>query len=238
VETTWTGAICLLGGDQEVAAAAAADLGARYAESHRRYHANAHVQAVLRDAAVLAGELRLPAEDRAVLTVAAGAHDVVYDGRPGDDERRSASWARDWLTRAGVGDAHVAKVEELVLATMTHSAAPDDLTAWALLDADLAVLGADPRAYDRYRVAVREEYAALDEAAWRAGRTAVMSGLLARDPLYGTDPGRRRWEAMARANIVRELHSLSRTAPHRCASAVRPSVEPAGFAWPLGTWGR
>jgi len=211
VETVWTGAVCLLGGDPQVAAAAAADLGARYAESHRRYHNSAHVQAVLQDAAVLAGELRLPAEERAVLAIAAGAHDVVYDGRPGDDERRSASWARDWLTRAGVGEVHVARAEKLVLATVTHSAPPDDLTAWVLLDADLAVLGADPEVYDRYRAAVREEYAALDEPSWRAGRAAVMSGLLARDPLYGTGAARRRWEAMAMANIARELDSLTAT---------------------------
>ena len=59
----------------------------------------------MQDAAVLAEEVRLPAEERAVLTIAAGAHDVVYDGHPGDDERRSASWARRWLARAGVGEA-------------------------------------------------------------------------------------------------------------------------------------
>jgi len=103
----------------------------------------------------------------------------------------------------------VARVEELVLATIAHSAPPGDLTAWALLDADLAILGADPQAYDRYRLAVREEYAALDEVAWRAGRTAVMSGLLARDPLYRTGAARGRWEAIARANIARELQSLA-----------------------------
>jgi predicted metal-dependent HD superfamily phosphohydrolase len=215
VETVWTGAVCLLGGDREVAVAAAADLGARYAESHRRYHDSVHARAVVRDVAVLAEELRLAAEERAVLTVAAGAHDVVYDGHPGDDERRSASWARHWLARAGVGEAHVARVGDLVLATAAHSASPDDPAAWALLDADLAILGADPPAYDRYRLAVREEYAALDESAWRAGRTAVMSGLLARDPLYGTLAGRRRWEARARANIVRELDSLRGTEPSR-----------------------
>jgi predicted metal-dependent HD superfamily phosphohydrolase len=208
VETVWTDAVCLLGGDREVAVAAAADLGARYAESHRRYHDSVHVRAVVRDVAVLAGELRLPSEEQAVLTLAAGAHDVVYDGHPGDDERRSASWARYWLARAGVGEAQVARVGELVLATAAHSASPDDPAAWALLDADLAILGAEPPAYDRYRLAVREEYAALDEPAWRAGRTAVMAGLLARDPLYGTRAARRRWEARARANIVRELDSL------------------------------
>jgi predicted metal-dependent HD superfamily phosphohydrolase len=215
VETVWTDAVCLLGGDQEVAAAAAADLGARYAESHRRYHDSLHVRAVVRDVAVLAQELHLPAEERAVLTIAAGAHDVVYDGHPGDDERRSASWVRHWLARAGVGEAHTARVEELVLATTAHSASPADPAAWVLLDADLAILGADPHVYDRYRLAVREEYAALDEPAWRAGRTAVMSGLLARDPLYGTRAARRRWEAAARANIARELDSLRDAAPPR-----------------------
>jgi predicted metal-dependent HD superfamily phosphohydrolase len=216
VETLWTSAVGLLGGNQQVAAAAAADLAARYAQSHRRYHTRAHVQAVLRDAATLAGELGLPAHERAVLTIAACAHDVVYDARPGDDERRSASWAQDWLARAGVEDAHGARVGELVLATLAHSASTADLTAWALLDADLAILGADREAYDRYRVAVREEYAALDEPAWRTGRAAVLSGLLARDPLYGTGAGRRRWEAAARANIARELDSLTAAGPgHR-----------------------
>jgi predicted metal-dependent HD superfamily phosphohydrolase len=208
VETAWADAVGVLGGNQEVALAAAADLSARYAEPHRRYHGNDHVRAVLRDAAALAGELRLPPEDRALLAVAAGAHDVVYDARPGDDERRSAAWARDWLTRAGVEAARVARVEELVLATMTHSAPPGDLAAWALLDADLAILGAEAAAYDRYRDAVREEFGSVDEPAWRAGRAAVMSGLLARDPLYGTATGRRRWEAAARANVARELGSL------------------------------
>jgi predicted metal-dependent HD superfamily phosphohydrolase len=144
---------------------------------------------------------------------AAGAHDVVYEGHPGDDERRSASWARDWLTRAAVAHAHVTRTGELVLATVTHLASPDDLTAQALLDADLAILGADPGSYDRYRAAVREEYAALDEPSWRAGRAEVMAGLLARDPLHGTGAARRRWEAKARANIARELGTLTAAPP-------------------------
>ena len=213
MEPAWTGAVCLLGGDRQVAAAAAADLAARYAEPHRRYHDVAHMRAVVRDAAILAGELRLTATERAVLTIAASAHDVVYEGHPGDDERRSASWARDWLTRAGVDQAHVARTGELVLATMAHLAPPGDLAAWALLDADLAILGADPEAYDRYRAAVREEYAALDDTSWRAGRAEVMAGLLARDPIYGTGVARRRWEAQARGNIARELESLRDTPP-------------------------
>jgi predicted metal-dependent HD superfamily phosphohydrolase len=208
VEAEWLRAVCVLGGDRQVAEAAAVALAARYAEPHRRYHDRAHLQAVLRDSAILAEELQLPFVERALLAVAAAAHDVVYDGQPGEDERRSAVWAREWLVRAGVGEVYVARVEALVLATLAHTARSDDLTALALLDADLAILGADQAAYDRYRAAVREEYAAFDERTWRAGRAAVMSDLLARAPLYATAAARGRWEAAARANIARELDSL------------------------------
>jgi predicted metal-dependent HD superfamily phosphohydrolase len=157
----WSRAVCVLGGDQQVADDAAADLSARYAELHRRYYDSAHVQAVLRDSAELADEVRLPATERALFAVAAAAHDVVYDGRPGEDERRSAAWACEWLVRAGVGEPHVAWVEALVLATLAHSAPLEDLTALVLLDADLAILGAEPAAYDRCRRAVCEECAAF-----------------------------------------------------------------------------
>lgn len=208
MEAVWSRAVCVLGGDRHVAEAAAAELVARYAEPHRRYHDTEHVRAVLRDSATLADELRLPELECALLATAAGAHDVVYDGQPGEDERRSAEWAREWLVLAGVAEVHVARVEALVLATLTHSAPSEDLTALALLDADLAILGADQATYDRYRVAVREEYAALDEPTWRAGRAAVMSELLARVPLYATAAARDRWEVAARANIARELDSL------------------------------
>jgi predicted metal-dependent HD superfamily phosphohydrolase len=207
-QARWVRAVRSLGGDRHVAARAAADLSARYAEPHRRYHDRAHLHAVLRDSATLAGALRLPEPERALLTAAVCAHDVVYDGRPGDDERRSAEWARGWLARAGVTDARVARVEQLVLATLDHSPPSGDLTAAALLDADLAILGADRETYDGYRAAVRAEYAAYDDRTWRTGRARVMSALAARDPLYATAPGRERWEAAAKANIARELAGL------------------------------
>lgn len=208
IAAAWTDAVHALGGARAVAADAAADLLARYGEPHRRYHGRRHVASVLRDAAALAAELRLPAGERSLLTVAAGAHDVVYDGRPGEDERRSATWARAWLRRAGVDAGRAARVEELVLATRDHRAPAGDLTAAVLLDADLAVLGADPPTYEWYRTAVRAEYAAVDEAAWRAGRARVLSDLLDRGRLFVSAPAARRWEARARANVARELAAL------------------------------
>jgi predicted metal-dependent HD superfamily phosphohydrolase len=191
----WEDAVRVLGGVPRPN-----DLLARYAEPHRRYHDTAHVRQVVRDAVALTS-----GRDRALVALAAWAHDVVYDGRPGDDERASAAWARRELTAAGLADADVVRVEGLVLATLDHTPPPGDHLAEALLDADLAILGAAPADYERYRIAVRAEYAHVPDDAWRAGRAAVLRSLLAKEPLYRTRAARERWAARARHNLREEL---------------------------------
>ncbi|WP_411970440.1 hypothetical protein [Saccharothrix longispora] len=193
----WRDAVRVLGGD---VGPEPVDLDERYAEPHRGYHGAAHVLAVVRDVLDLAADRT--DRERAVLTLAALAHDVVYDGVPGEDERRSAEWARARLAGLPAAD----RVAGIVLATTDH-ASDDDLTR-LLLDADLAVLGSAPDAYERYRAAVRAEYAHVDDAAWRAGRGRVLRSLLDRDPLYATARARDRWGRRARVNLAAELSSL------------------------------
>ncbi|MEV0677883.1 HD domain-containing protein [Actinosynnema sp. NPDC050436] len=197
LEELWDEAVRVLGGRPGTAG----DLAARYADARRGYHGTDHVLAVVRDVGLLAGH-RSPA-DRATLVLAALAHDVVYDGRPGDDERASAAWAVERLTAAGVDPGAVA---DLVLATADHTAG-DELTA-LLVDADLAILGADAEVYERYRAAVRREYAHVPDEDWRRGRARVLRDLAGRDPLYATPQARARWEARAKANLAAELASL------------------------------
>ncbi|CCH28471.1 HD domain-containing protein [Actinosynnema sp. NPDC047251] len=198
----WDKAVRVLGGRPGTAG----DLAARYGEPHRGYHNADHVLAVVRDVELLAAHRSLA--DQAVLVLAALAHDVVYDGQPGDDERASAAWAVERLTEAGLNaDPVTDRVAALVLATIDHEAG-DELTA-LLMDADLAILGSDAQGYERYRQAVRREYAHVPDEAWRAGRAQVLRGLLARDPLYATPQARDRWEARAKANLAAELASLS-----------------------------
>lgn len=205
---SWIDAVRSLGGNTSVAQRGADELVARYAEPHRRYHNTAHILAVLRDCALLADDLGLPARDRAIVTLAACAHDVCYDGKPGEDERNSADWAAIQLRSAGIAESDVSEVERLVLATIDHAAAADDLSAQILFDADLAILAAPPADYERYRLAVRAEYAAVPDDAWRTGRAAVLSSLAARDPLFHTQPARQRWEQAATANLAQELADL------------------------------
>lgn len=180
------------------------DLEARYVEPHRKYHNFTHARRVAADATAL-----IPSDrDRALVALAAWSHDVVYNARPGDDERASAAWARHHLTEAGLCEEDVARVEGLVLATLTHTPPDGDQLAEALLDADLAILGAGPEAYEDYRAAVRAEYAHVPEVEWRAGRAAVLRSLLAKDPLYRTPSARDRWAHQARRNLEAELATL------------------------------
>ena len=199
----WHTCLARLGGDHHVGHDAWADLETRYREPHRRYHDLAHASAVAHDAEQLAADL--PFHERAVVVLAAWAHDVVYDAVPGEDEQRSAEWLRRWLTRAGVADAHIDQAEALVLATAAHEAPEGDFAAAALLDADLAILGAPPAVYSAYVDNVREEYARYPDDAWATGRAAVLENLLARPALYLTESARSRWEAAARQNMRAEL---------------------------------
>lgn len=198
----WDEAVLALGGTP-----APTGLEDRYREPHRRYHDLDHVRQVMRDAVALT-----EGRERALVALAAWAHDVVYDGRPGDDERASAEWARGHLTAAGLAAGDVARVAGLVLATADHTAPPGDRAAQALLDADLAILAAEPGEYERYRQAVRAEYAHVSDDQWRAGRAAVLRSLLAKEPLYLLA---HHWEAPARRNLAAELAALGDGDPER-----------------------
>jgi predicted metal-dependent HD superfamily phosphohydrolase len=198
-DIAWRTAVSALGG-----VPVETDVVARYSEPHRRYHGLSHVRAVVRDAVTL---VPLTEREEAVLVLAACAHDVVYDAVPGMDERRSAEWARSWLGRsqlASVAD----RVYDLVMATAEHEADPDDASACALLDADLAVLGSPAEEYDAYVSAVRQEYSAVTDDAWRTGRSGVLRSFLDRERIFLTSAGRDRWEAAARRNVARELGTL------------------------------
>jgi predicted metal-dependent HD superfamily phosphohydrolase len=208
VARAWAAAVERLGGNAGPAARTSAELERRYREPHRRYHTNDHIRSVLVDADDLAEQVRLPGPDRAILTLAVCAHDVVYHGQPGEDERRSAEWARLRLKECGLASTYRERVAAAVLATVTHSRQEHDVVVEVLLDADLAILGALPDAYDRYVADVRVEYSSLDDTAWRRGRAQVLEGLAKRESLFFTSVARARWERAARTNMERELRSL------------------------------
>lgn len=177
----------------------------RHREPQRRYHGVRHVVWVVRHVHELAAEV--PVRDLGAVVAAAFFHDAVY--RPGatDNEQESAALAERVLADLGWEADRCREVGALVRATERHE--PDgDPDRSVLIDADLAVLGSEPAAYQAYVTGVRAEHAGVDDGAWRRGRSEVLRRLLDRRPLYATEPGRRRWESRARANVTAELATL------------------------------
>jgi predicted metal-dependent HD superfamily phosphohydrolase len=149
------------------------------------------------------------AADPDAVEVALWFHDAVCDPAARDSEARSARLADDALADAGVDAGRRAGVSRLILATR-HDGQPLVGDAALVADIDLAILGADADAFDRYEAAVRREYAALPDAAFYAGRAAILRRFLERRSIYATDPFRTRYEARARTNLTR---SLARSVP-------------------------
>jgi predicted metal-dependent HD superfamily phosphohydrolase len=177
-----------------------------YGAPPRRYHDTRHLAEVLEHVARLLPRTGLPQTARDAVVLAAWFHDAVYDARP-DDEERSAALAEETLPACAVPAPVVAEVSRLVRLTRDHRPEPTDLAGQVLCDADLAILAADPDRYAEYTRAVRAEYTDVDDAAFRAGRGAVLRALLD-GPLFHTAAARDAWEERARANVEWELSGL------------------------------
>ncbi|RIH83932.1 hypothetical protein Mlute_02044 [Meiothermus luteus] len=170
------------------------ELLVRYAEPHRCYHNLAHLEHLLG---------LLPQDPR--LELAAWFHDAVYDPTRTDNEEESARLAQKRLAALGLSEGLIGEVARVIRATRTHRA--EDPLAALFLDADLAILGAQPKTYARYAQAIRREYAWLPEAIFRERRAAVLRGFLSRPRIYQT-PGFAHLEEPARWNLAQELRAI------------------------------
>jgi predicted metal-dependent HD superfamily phosphohydrolase len=181
---------------------------ARHREKQRRYHTATHVAWVIRHVEELA--LTEPVEHLDEIVAAAFYHDAIYEPAHHANERASARLARRDLATLGWADDAIDRVAEMIEATAHTSESAHDPTGDVviLLDADLAILGADPAAYSSYVDGVRAEYRHVDDTDWRVGRAAILGALLDRPHIFATPTGRERWEARARANLTAELAAL------------------------------
>lgn len=187
---------------------------ARLREPHRQYHTAAHVMWVLRHAEHILDGLPGQPLDADAVRLAALWHDAVYDPTASDNEDVSARLAHGVALHLGWTGARASLVEELVASTAPGWQRPTPQHAAAAIDefdvlhdADLAILGSEPAAYQAYVNGVRREFAHVTDDAWRLGRSSVIRSILAADPLYRT-PAMMGRTARARANLTAELAAL------------------------------
>ena len=177
---------------------------ARWAEPHRRYHTPQHLAECL---ALFDRDRALAAHPGEVAT-ALWFHDAIYDTSRHDNEAASADWAARVLRDAGADAAAAGRVHALILATR-HSEVPTTPDAALLVDIDLAILGAEAVRFAEYERQIRDEYGFVPEAVFRHKRAEILRGFLARPALFSTPACADRFEAAARANLVRAIARLA-----------------------------
>lgn len=184
------------------------EISALHSGPDRGYHGWSHPLALLKLYDEVEGQLHDPLAVRCAILL----HDAIYEPRRNDNESRSADLAKTMLNGV-VPEETLGRTLRLIEATARH-AIPADLSTDEVadmaifLDMDLYILGAAPDVFDAYEAGVRHEYREVPEAAFRAGRAAILEGFLARDALYFSDWGRARFEAEARRNLIRSVDRL------------------------------
>lgn len=190
-------------------AALKTELAKLYGAPERHYHNLAHIDALL----ALAVEYRLALSDPEAVEAVIWFHDAIYDSQAKDNEAQSAALARRKLAGRTDGD-RIGRIAAMIEATATHQI-PEmgfrdaERDAALFLDMDLSVLGAPTSVFDAYEQAVRREYAWVDEAAWRTGRSAVLTSFLERPSIFHTPEFRERFESQARENMARSVGRLA-----------------------------
>lgn len=211
--TWWTEDVAALSprADAAEVAASGADLLERWSEPHRRYHSSRHLVEMFRALEDIGDAGGISNREATVGRVAAWLHDAAYDpsAAVGANESASAALAQTLLPRVGLGPQDVTTVVELVRMTADHAVRQDSALQRAFHDADLWILASPEPRFDEYCGQVREEYASVPEPSFRAARAQILRDLVGADGIYLTEHGRTHWDAMARANLDRELARLS-----------------------------
>jgi len=170
-------------------------LADRYSEPHRAYHTLQHIAECL-------GHLKSVRNVPPAAAIALWFHDAIYDPQRNDNEERSAAWAKTVLGKGALAD----QVEKMILATK-QGVPTIDVFERTVADIDLAILAAPEPRYSEYEAQLRQEYAYLDNAAYRAGRFKLLRSFSDRVYLFGS-PEFRNLETRARKNIERSINAL------------------------------
>ncbi|MDO4878373.1 MAG: metal-dependent hydrolase [Neisseria sp.] len=179
-----------------------ADLLRRYAEPQRHYHTAAHIAECLCLWRQFANRCARPE----LVGLALFYHDAVYRPERRDNESRSADYACRMLAQTRLPAADAQTVADWINATRSHrNPYPPDYPLHhdlnLLLDADLAILGAEPARFAQYQGQIRAEYQKVHPQTYRRRRRKVLQAFACRQPLFQTAWFRERFERQAKENL-------------------------------------
>ena len=188
----------------------------------RHYHTLAHVADVASQYDRVGQDIgwRRPTD----VLLAVLFHDAVYRVGAKDNERASAELAAACVQRhLARADVEQTRVSRLIESTAEHSRlTPADVDAESalFLDCDMAILGAQPEAYQKYARAVRAEWSpVVSAAAYRAGRRDFLQRVLSAPRIFLSAYFHDRLDELARINLRTELDHLTGIEPETASQS-------------------
>jgi predicted metal-dependent HD superfamily phosphohydrolase len=171
----------------------------------RAYHNMSHIEHCLKELQAYLEDHSTPMTTR----IALWYHDVIYDPKRKDNEKRSALWAQDDLALLKAPREYSFAIERLILATRHTKYPLDEEDEKVITDIDLSILGQSPQVYDEYALQIRAEYAHVDDKEYKEGRLIFLRNMLGRSAIYQTAFFNDRYERTARDNMYHETDRLS-----------------------------
>lgn len=195
----WLQLTSRVGGDRDIAQQQYQIIVASYTSRNRYYHNLVHVNTCLQ----LFTDIKQKLVDPDAVELAIWLHDIVYVPELQFNEQLSSAVAHSFILALTGKRQLAAAVSNLIMVTKHEGGsyeAGEDAKFFA--DIDLAILGFDREAFQKYETDIRNEYHYLQPNEYRKARISVLSNLLAQLYIYRTAVFRDRFEAVARTNIM------------------------------------
>ncbi len=189
-----------------------------YTLPKRAYHNWGHVEHCLKELE----SYPIDKTKAALLTIALMYHDAIYD--PHDPygqyhEYLSSLRAEQDMLFLGISEEKCAVIARLILCT-SHAKYPlKDPDERLMCDIDLTIFGQPWEKYQEYADAIRQEYSFVSDQEYATGRKKVLSKFMERPRIFQTDFFYDKYEAQARANLLKELNGFL---SHERATKERP----------------
>lgn len=171
------------------------EIKTQYSNSNRYYHTLKHLEHIYRELEEV--------ELNHILEFSIFYHDIIYDIKKRDNEEQSAKLAVKNLNKLDVQKNIQIEVKQLILETKTHQT--NSKQNRLFLDADLAILGAEPIEYKDYILNIRKEYTFYNNKTYNSGRIKLLKIFLKKDRIYQSEHFYTLYEKKAQYNLSEEL---------------------------------
>jgi len=208
--------------DNEQVISVYANIISAYTEPHRAYHTLNHLEFMFDKLDNMLQIYMLSDDvDRKALYLATWFHDFIYVTNFPENEAHpvneiaSAEYAVNSLKKIGMCDERLLDtVYHLIIATKHHE--PDEslpfdlLLQQILLDADMAILGADSHIYKKYVSQIEFEWSHIPQEKFHQGRSLFLTGMLQKSTIFYTEYMKELYNTQAIQNIKQELSILDK----------------------------